>query len=313
MLKKLIALLSLSLALLCGGRADTIESAFDWPEVRSGIVLIELKCPLSNLEINKTGFTELDQILSDIEATSITPFVPEYQPNWHIVHFNSRAYSFKVYQRKDSTPHLQIPDPGGQMDMVPRYPEQLEWIDQKMKGIEDIDCEWGTVWQLKSRSALASVLEILENHGYLEDVSYETDDREWIERLIRIRPLNTIRVHKLFMLFYHLKLSNLPGLEGYPVEELRVMIFHRRPEETATIDVEAEASEKESLPIIQQWFEPLFKEFPDRKITKRSMGLVVTIPTAALDAVFDHLRKIPIEHYSQCYASFHLHEPVSMD
>ncbi|RJP76698.1 MAG: T9SS C-terminal target domain-containing protein [Candidatus Zixiibacteriota bacterium] len=85
---------ALLLAALLGTPAGAIESAFDWPMVASGRVLLELDGPLPGSpalltgDPASTGRTDLDPLLAQIGAHLIRPVAPRHQPGWYTVSFS---------------------------------------------------------------------------------------------------------------------------------------------------------------------------------------------------------------------------------
>lgn len=67
-----------------------MESAFEWPTVRSGQALLELRQPLNDLKAGsaRTGLPDLDRVLEQISATAISPVAPKYRPDLCLVAFD---------------------------------------------------------------------------------------------------------------------------------------------------------------------------------------------------------------------------------
>ncbi|MFH1861673.1 MAG: S8 family serine peptidase, partial [bacterium] len=91
--KKFVVILTISAALSLGKFAAAIESAFEWPQVRSSRVLIETDQLLwSQLHYSpdghlQTGLLQLDKILLEIGASVINPLAPKYQPDLYLLIF----------------------------------------------------------------------------------------------------------------------------------------------------------------------------------------------------------------------------------
>lgn len=60
---------------------------------------------------------------------------------------------------------LSIPDAGGMMDACPRSPEQAEWTERAMKGIEGVEMTWSTAWRILTPEAFRCVDRLLLANG----------------------------------------------------------------------------------------------------------------------------------------------------
>ena len=93
MIKKYFIFLLLATTLLSVTVAAT-ESAFEYPLVQSGQVLLELKQPLPGnpklltSQPVKTGLSDLDNLLAEIGANSVELFVPRHLPSTYLIQFN---------------------------------------------------------------------------------------------------------------------------------------------------------------------------------------------------------------------------------
>ncbi len=74
------------------------------------------------------------------------------------------GFIFEV--KEDGTTQLRIPDMGGQMDMIPRCPGQLEWFEPQVERIQEgLKRIWPTIWILETPEAVKQVEAILQREG----------------------------------------------------------------------------------------------------------------------------------------------------
>ena len=81
------------------------------------------------------------------------------------INISGKAYGFFLDPKPDGLVHLVIPDAGGQADMSPKYPFQLQWLEPKLSEIHHLKRIWTTIWELATKEALDEVIQLLSEHG----------------------------------------------------------------------------------------------------------------------------------------------------
>ena len=85
------------------------------------------------------------------------------------VEIEGEEYGFFIEKQEKRKWWLIIPDGGGMADMVPRFPEQYDWINPKLTELQDVKDIWGTIWEIKGKNALKQVEAILLKYGKLSN------------------------------------------------------------------------------------------------------------------------------------------------
>ena len=60
---------------------------------------------------------------------------------------------------------LSVPDHGGMADMIPKAPEQVDWLVPRLERIDGVERVWETAWRLKDMAVKARVESMLLEHG----------------------------------------------------------------------------------------------------------------------------------------------------
>ncbi len=81
------------------------------------------------------------------------------------INIDGKDYDFKIESREDGPVYLSIPDPGGQMDSVVKYPEQLKWLEMKLEGFIGLKRIWNISWEIESEEALRKLEQLFLNEG----------------------------------------------------------------------------------------------------------------------------------------------------
>ncbi len=89
----------------------------------------------------------------------------EFRDRIYEVMVSGKVYGFFLEWKENGAILLAIPDAGGQADMSPKYPEQLDWLLPKLEGIKGLKRIWTTVWEIRTESALREVEQLFEKEG----------------------------------------------------------------------------------------------------------------------------------------------------
>ena len=81
---------------------------------------------------------------------------------------------FFLEQKSNGIVWLSIPDAGGQADMSPKYPDQLEWLLPQLEGLSGLERIWPTIWVIPSDPVLFKVEQILRREGRLSRIPRST-------------------------------------------------------------------------------------------------------------------------------------------
>ena len=78
---------------------------------------------------------------------------------------NGKVYEFRIESLEQGMIYISVPDLGGQMDSVAKYPEQLEWLEEKLEGIVGLKRVWNTSWEVESENAMKNLENLFINEG----------------------------------------------------------------------------------------------------------------------------------------------------
>ena len=79
----------------------------------------------------------------------------------YLVEIAGKQYKFSVKQNYDGKILFIVPDVGGQADMVPKFPEQLEWTEKQLRNIKGADKIWPTVWEMNMENPIETIEKLL--------------------------------------------------------------------------------------------------------------------------------------------------------
>ncbi len=74
---------------------------------------------------------------------------------------SGKECEFTVETKEDEEITISVPDAGGQMDVNPKEPSQLSWLEARMAGVAGAERIWETTWRLKSVEVKAAVERML--------------------------------------------------------------------------------------------------------------------------------------------------------
>ena len=83
----------------------------------------------------------------------------------YYVEIDGREHVFFLKEMKDGKVYFTVPDVGGQADMVPKFPEQLEWTEKRIEFLKGNKRVWPTVWEVKSKDPVVLIEDFLNKHA----------------------------------------------------------------------------------------------------------------------------------------------------
>lgn len=85
----------------------------------------------------------------------------------YYVKIQEKEYRFFLELNKDNKLFFIVPDCGGQADMVPKFPEQLEWTEKHLEKMKTVRQIWPTVWKLNDEDAIQEIEHLFSEKAQL--------------------------------------------------------------------------------------------------------------------------------------------------
>ncbi len=83
------------------------------------------------------------------------------------VKIGEKEYEFFLDLKEDKRLLFLVPDCGGQADMVPKFPEQLEWTEKNLANMKKVNQIWPTVWELKDEDVIREIERLFSEKAQL--------------------------------------------------------------------------------------------------------------------------------------------------
>ena len=85
------------------------------------------------------------------------------------VELEGEEYGFFLSKQESNKWWIIIPDCGGMADMLPKYPQQCEWLKSKIFKIPGVKEIWGTIWEIDNNEVMEQVENLFLKYGKISN------------------------------------------------------------------------------------------------------------------------------------------------